>query len=39
MISFQELTGAADPLAAALSYAQQDWAAGLLALGAVFAMT
>jgi basic amino acid/polyamine antiporter, APA family len=39
MIPFQKLTGVADPLAAALSYAQQDWAAGLLAFGAVVAMT
>jgi APA family basic amino acid/polyamine antiporter len=29
----------ADPLAAALSYVKQDWAAGVLAFGAVVAMT
>ncbi len=29
----------ADPLAAALHYVQEDWAAGLLAFGAVIAMT
>jgi APA family basic amino acid/polyamine antiporter len=39
MIPFTKLTGVADPLAAALHYAQQDWAAGLLAFGAVVAMT
>ncbi len=39
MIPFSKLAGAADPLAAALHYVQQDWAAGLLALGAVIAMT
>jgi basic amino acid/polyamine antiporter, APA family len=39
MIPFAKLTGVADPLAAALHYAHEDWAAGLLALGAVIAMT
>jgi APA family basic amino acid/polyamine antiporter len=39
MIPFTKLTGVADPLAAALHYVQQDWAAGLLAFGAVIAMT
>lgn len=39
MIPFAKLTGVADPLAAALHYAQEDWAAGLLAFGAVIAMT
>jgi APA family basic amino acid/polyamine antiporter len=39
MIPFTKLAGVADPLAAALSYVQQGWAAGLLAFGAVVAMT
>ncbi|NWG12980.1 MAG: amino acid permease [Acidobacteria bacterium] len=39
MIPFRELTGVADPLANALSFVHQDWAAGLLAFGAVVAMT
>jgi len=39
MIPFGKLAGCADPLAVALSYANLDWAAGLLALGAVLAMT
>ena len=39
MIPFRELTGVADPLANALSFVHQDWAAGLLAFGAVIAMT
>jgi APA family basic amino acid/polyamine antiporter len=39
MIPYAKLTGAADPLALALSYVGQDWAAGLLAFGAVVAMT
>ncbi len=39
MIPFTKLVGAADPLAAALTYVGQDWASGLLALGAVIAMT
>jgi APA family basic amino acid/polyamine antiporter len=39
MIPFAKLVGVADPLAAALHYVSQDWAAGLLAFGAVIAMT
>jgi APA family basic amino acid/polyamine antiporter len=39
MIPYAKLAGAADPLAMALSYVHQDWAAGLLAFGAVVAMT
>ncbi len=39
MIPSAALKGAADPLAAALHYVQQDWAAGVLAFGAVIAMT
>jgi APA family basic amino acid/polyamine antiporter len=39
MIPFDRLAGVADPLAAALNYVHQDWAAGLLAFGAVVAMT
>jgi len=39
MIPFTSLVGVADPLAAALHYVKQDWAAGLLAFGAVVAMT
>jgi APA family basic amino acid/polyamine antiporter len=39
MIPFGRLVGVADPLAAALAYVKQDWAAGFLALGAVVAMT
>jgi APA family basic amino acid/polyamine antiporter len=39
MIPYAQLAGVADPLAAALSYAKQDWAAGFLAFGAVVAMT
>jgi APA family basic amino acid/polyamine antiporter len=39
MIPFTKLVGVADPLAAALAYVKQDWAAGFLALGAVVAMT
>ena len=39
MIPFAKLVGVADPLAAALAYVKQDWAAGVLAFGAVFAMT
>ncbi|HEV8269517.1 MAG TPA: amino acid permease, partial [Thermoanaerobaculia bacterium] len=39
MIPFGKLVGVADPLAAALTYVKQDWAAGLLAFGAVVAMT
>jgi basic amino acid/polyamine antiporter, APA family len=39
MIPFGRLVGVADPLAAALAYVHQDWAAGFLAAGAVIAMT
>ncbi len=39
MIPFKALAGVADPLAAALHYVNQDWAAGILAFGAVVAMT
>ena len=39
MIPFKALGGVADPLAAALHYVNQDWAAGILAFGAVVAMT
>jgi APA family basic amino acid/polyamine antiporter len=39
MIPYQKLVGVADPLAAALAYVHQDWAAGFLAFGAVVAMT
>jgi APA family basic amino acid/polyamine antiporter len=39
MMPFFQLKGVADPLAAALTYVHQDWAAGLLAFGAVIAMT
>ncbi len=39
MIPFRMLEGVADPLAAALHYVNQDWAAGVLAFGAVVAMT
>jgi APA family basic amino acid/polyamine antiporter len=39
MIPYKMLVGAADPLAMAFSYVKQDWAAGLLAFGAVVAMT
>lgn len=39
MIPFKALGGVADPLAAALHYVNQDWAAGILAFGAVIAMT
>jgi APA family basic amino acid/polyamine antiporter len=39
MIPYQLLVGAADPLALAFSYVKQQWAAGLLAFGAVVAMT
>jgi APA family basic amino acid/polyamine antiporter len=39
MIPFAKLLGAADPLAVALSYAHLDWATGILAFGAVLAMT
>jgi APA family basic amino acid/polyamine antiporter len=39
MIPYAKLEGVADPLAAALSYVGQGWAAGVLAFGAVVAMT
>jgi APA family basic amino acid/polyamine antiporter len=39
MIPYAKLAGAADPLAMALSYVDQGWAAGVLAFGAVIAMT
>jgi basic amino acid/polyamine antiporter, APA family len=39
MIPYQKLVGVADPLAAALAFVKQDWAAGILAAGAVFSMT
>jgi APA family basic amino acid/polyamine antiporter len=39
MIPFGKLVGVADPLAAALTFVKQDWAAGILAFGAVVAMT
>lgn len=39
MIPFGKLVNVADPLAAALSYVNQGWAAGILAFGAVAAMT
>ncbi len=39
MIPFGKLVGVADPLAAAFSFAGQGWAAGLLAFGAVVALT
>jgi basic amino acid/polyamine antiporter, APA family len=39
MIPYQQLVGVADPLAAALAYVHQGWAAGFLAFGAVVAMT
>jgi len=39
MVPYQKLVGVADPLAMALSYVNQGWAAGVLAFGAVVAMT
>jgi APA family basic amino acid/polyamine antiporter len=39
MIPYTMLVGVADPLSSALSYVHQGWAAGVLALGAVAAMT
>jgi basic amino acid/polyamine antiporter, APA family len=39
MIPIAQLRGVADPLAAALHYVGQEWAAGILAFGAVIAMT
>jgi basic amino acid/polyamine antiporter, APA family len=39
MVPYQKLVGVADPLAMALSSVNQGWAAGILAFGAVVAMT
>jgi len=39
MLPYTKLVGVADPLASALSYVNQGWAAGVLAFGAVVAMT
>ena len=39
MVPYQKLVGVADPLSMALSYVNQGWAAGILAFGAVVAMT
>lgn len=39
MIPFAKLRGVADPLAAALKYVGEDWAAGFIAYAAVIAMT
>jgi len=39
MIPVSKLVGVADPLSAGLSYVNQGWAAGILAFGAVAAMT
>jgi APA family basic amino acid/polyamine antiporter len=39
MIPYTKLVDAADPLSVALSYVRQGWAAGVLAFGAVVAMT
>jgi len=39
LIPYHRLVGVADPLAAALAYVNQGWAAGILAFGAVVAMT
>jgi basic amino acid/polyamine antiporter, APA family len=39
MVPYTKLVGVADPLASALSYVNQGWAAGALAFGAVVAMT
>jgi len=39
MIPFSKLRGVADPLAAALHYVGEDWAAGFIAYAAVIAMT
>lgn len=39
MVPYTRLVGIADPLSAALSYVNQGWAAGVLAFGAVAAMT
>jgi APA family basic amino acid/polyamine antiporter len=39
MVPYTRLVGVADPLSSALSYVHQGWAAGVLAFGAVAAMT
>jgi APA family basic amino acid/polyamine antiporter len=39
MVPYSKLVGVADPLSAALAYVNQGWAAGVLAFGAVVAMT
>jgi len=39
MVPYTRFVGVADPLSAALSYVNQGWAAGVLAFGAVVAMT
>jgi APA family basic amino acid/polyamine antiporter len=39
MVPYQKLVGVADPLAMALTSVNQGWAAGILAFGAVVAMT
>ena len=39
MIPYGKLVGVADPLAAGFAFVHQDWAAGLLAFGAVIALT
>ena len=39
MIPYSKLVGVADPLAAGFAFVHQDWAAGLLAFGAVIALT
>ena len=39
MIPYEKLVGVADTLAEALSFVKQDWAAGILAVGAVISMT
>jgi APA family basic amino acid/polyamine antiporter len=39
MIPYGKLVGVADPLAAGFAFVHQDWAAGLLAFGAVVALT
>ncbi len=39
MIPYTKLVGVADPLAAGFAFVHQDWAAGLLAFGAVIALT
>jgi len=39
MIPYTRLVDVPDPLSAALAYVHQGWAAGILAFGAVFAMT